>query len=289
MIRNLPRKFIAWDLVKELDLYMDRSAYDFVYVPWDKASLHNMGYGFVNFVDVDLARMAFAKLEGQAWQTGMRTRGAKLAPARVQGLADNLERYTAAGGEPEAGHRPLVFQGGAFVDLTSALRCFCPAAAPVLSSPPSPLSSAADDISGHSCMSGFCDEALLAGPPGLFPPLPSACLSAVLRAPGAKSWAPPTPPTPSLPPQSPLAEAHEDPIVIGMPLGFGEPLVFGPPGLAPPESSPAFVGIGLAGFGDEEAFAEQRACGFYAARDNMTSLLLQMLAAGGDSAAAGCR
>jgi len=289
MIRNLPRKFSAWDLVKELDLYMDRSSYDFVYVPWDKASLHNMGYGFVNFVHVDVARMSFALLEGQPWQTGMRSRGAKLAPARVQGLAGNLERYTAAGGEPEAGHRPLVFQNGAYVDLTSALQCFCPAAAPPLSHPPSPLSSAADDFSGHSSMSGFCDEALLLGPRGLFPPLPATCFSAALLAQGAKAWSPPTPPTPSLPPQSPRTEAHEEMGSFGAAHSPDDPLFVGPPGLVAPQAhfAPAYVHSGFDGV-EAGTLAEERACGFYAARDNMTNLLLQMLTTSGGDTPGGC-
>lgn len=129
MIRNLPRRFTAWDLVAELELYMRRSAFNFVYVPWDRKNSNNMGYAFVNFTETNSAALAYSSMEGQEWRLGARARLMKLVPAHVQGLAQNLGRYAEQGEAPDAGHFPLVFLDGSPVLLEEALRRHSAAAA----------------------------------------------------------------------------------------------------------------------------------------------------------------
>lgn len=122
MIRNLPRKFTAWDLVAELEFYMPRSSFDFVYVPWDKKNSNNVGYGFVNFVDVDSSAHARASLDGREWRTGARARVIRLLPALMQGLQENLCRFVEAREHRDEGHVPLVFLGGVLVSVDMAMR-----------------------------------------------------------------------------------------------------------------------------------------------------------------------
>lgn len=41
-----------------MDRFTARDTFDFVYVPWDRSSVTNMSYAFVNFVDSHVADVA---------------------------------------------------------------------------------------------------------------------------------------------------------------------------------------------------------------------------------------
>lgn len=124
MMRNVPKKYTAWDLVYELDRFTARDTFDFVYVPWDRSSVTNMSYAFVNFVDSHVADVAAHRMSGVEWVGGQPGRVIRIMPARVQGLFGNLQRFrdeVASRGGVIAAHTPLVFGRGAYVAWDVAL------------------------------------------------------------------------------------------------------------------------------------------------------------------------
>lgn len=64
MLRNVPKKYTAWELVLDVERFAARSAFDFVYVPCDKSSVTNMSYAFVNFVEPGVAALACCHMDG---------------------------------------------------------------------------------------------------------------------------------------------------------------------------------------------------------------------------------
>mmetsp|Transcript_45061 Transcript_45061/g.130115 ORF Transcript_45061/g.130115 Transcript_45061/m.130115 type:complete len:316 (+) Transcript_45061:77-1024(+) len=112
MIRNLPHRFTAWDLIAELECYMPRQTVDYVYVPWDKKGADNIGYGFMNFVHPTFAAKAKAWMHGAAWRTGIRIRPLKVQAAHVQGLVENVARFREQSEAVDPKHAPLVFADG---------------------------------------------------------------------------------------------------------------------------------------------------------------------------------
>lgn len=125
MMRNLPKRYTAWDMVYELERFVARSSFDFVYVPWDRSSVTNMSCAFVNFTSGDVARQAIGLMDGTPW-VGAPGRVAKIRPAHVQGLAVNLQRFqmqVASKGAVNADHAPLVFDRGTCIPWERALEC----------------------------------------------------------------------------------------------------------------------------------------------------------------------
>jgi len=125
MFRNIPRKYTAMDVVAELEMIVTREAFNFVYVPWFKSSTTNMGYAFVNTVDVTTARAVYAMMRGGRWKMGPGSRMMKMVPASMQGLEENLKQFHFNNAQhPNLEHCPLVFGKGVQVELNQALREF---------------------------------------------------------------------------------------------------------------------------------------------------------------------
>lgn len=167
MIRNLPRKFAAWDMVAELRLHALPGTFDFVYVPWDRKGVDNVGYAFANFLDATLAAEVLASMNGADWRTGFRCRPIKVQPAHVQGLDANLSRFEEQGAFVDPDHAPLLFAGGEPTDL-EGVRALRP-------EPSCGASTATTCWDGCSSAEWTSSEAGDASPPGDGP---------VLRAPG---------------------------------------------------------------------------------------------------------
>jgi len=126
MFRGIPRKYTNRDLVAVLERSATMDQIDFVYVPWYKNSSSNMGYAFVNFVDVTTARTVYTVMQGSQWGPAHGSRSMNLVPAQVQGLAENLKQYSLKNGlDFDLIHRPLVFKNGAQVDLQEVVERIC--------------------------------------------------------------------------------------------------------------------------------------------------------------------
>eukprot|EP00428_Durinskia_dybowskii_P039415 CAMPEP_0170276262 /NCGR_PEP_ID=MMETSP0116_2-20130129/38116_1 /TAXON_ID=400756 /ORGANISM="Durinskia baltica, Strain CSIRO CS-38" /LENGTH=333 /DNA_ID=CAMNT_0010527535 /DNA_START=70 /DNA_END=1073 /DNA_ORIENTATION=- len=124
LVRGIPRKYSAWDVVRELDAIMDPEAYDFVYVARKRNAPSNMGFAFLNFVSPASAQAAFNLMSGQQWKS---SGSLKVSAADVQGLASNLRRFRNAVGYLQGrdiAQAPLVFKDGEQVPIDVALgRC----------------------------------------------------------------------------------------------------------------------------------------------------------------------
>mmetsp|Transcript_47730 Transcript_47730/g.102289 ORF Transcript_47730/g.102289 Transcript_47730/m.102289 type:complete len:377 (-) Transcript_47730:276-1406(-) len=122
MFRCIPRRIAAEDIVKELDFYVSRCGYDYVYVPWDKSATTNMGYGFVNFVSNDLARACVALIDNTTWRSPLDDPPPmKLTSAHLQGLVANVLRHEGSSAFDER-NCPWVLLHGIGIPLQDATR-----------------------------------------------------------------------------------------------------------------------------------------------------------------------
>jgi len=158
MIRNLPRRFTSWDLVAELQLYIRRSSFDYIYVPWDKKGVNGMGFAFVNFVSPEMAVAACSAMENREWKTGYSTKRMQLVFARIQGLAENLRRFADQCDEQDGRHAPLIFVSGVQVRIDAALYGLCGAEAKQASPSCDSLSTAASFDEGMMAGSSVSED-----------------------------------------------------------------------------------------------------------------------------------
>eukprot|EP00429_Kryptoperidinium_foliaceum_P131852 CAMPEP_0176279082 /NCGR_PEP_ID=MMETSP0121_2-20121125/49107_1 /TAXON_ID=160619 /ORGANISM="Kryptoperidinium foliaceum, Strain CCMP 1326" /LENGTH=509 /DNA_ID=CAMNT_0017619397 /DNA_START=68 /DNA_END=1592 /DNA_ORIENTATION=- len=117
LFRNLPRRYTADDLLREVESVAGAGVMDFVHVPSESA-LRNKAFGVVNFASPNVAHAALEALQGRRWREAARAQPAKVMVADVQGLAANLVRAAVAPGSSP----PLVFIDGRSVDFSEAQR-----------------------------------------------------------------------------------------------------------------------------------------------------------------------
>eukprot|EP00428_Durinskia_dybowskii_P041693 CAMPEP_0170259558 /NCGR_PEP_ID=MMETSP0116_2-20130129/29651_1 /TAXON_ID=400756 /ORGANISM="Durinskia baltica, Strain CSIRO CS-38" /LENGTH=273 /DNA_ID=CAMNT_0010510605 /DNA_START=83 /DNA_END=905 /DNA_ORIENTATION=- len=128
LVRHVPRKYVAWDMVIELDRFLDRKLLDFVYVPHVNGVSNNMGYAFVNCPNPSVARTLLERMQGQPWADVNTTRKMQVKPAYVQGLATNLRQFqdkVAHRNESVMEHVPLVFERGMLLIIQEAIAKYC--------------------------------------------------------------------------------------------------------------------------------------------------------------------
>jgi hypothetical protein len=113
MIRNIPSRYSQQDLVLDLEASGFTGTFDFLYMPMDKNTCCNVGYGFVNFVDPYWARMCKKSFENYRFKSegyhGSIKR-ATVSVAHLQGLAKNMQHYekSAVNISKHVHRRPLV-------------------------------------------------------------------------------------------------------------------------------------------------------------------------------------
>lgn len=66
MIKNIPNKYTIQLLAEEIDREHSNS-YDFLYLPCDIKNNCNVGYGFVNFLDLAGLERFYARFQGKRW------------------------------------------------------------------------------------------------------------------------------------------------------------------------------------------------------------------------------
>lgn len=66
MIKNIPNKYTIQLLAEEIDKDHANS-YDFLYLPCDIKNNCNVGYGFVNFLDLKGLQSFYARFQGKRW------------------------------------------------------------------------------------------------------------------------------------------------------------------------------------------------------------------------------
>lgn len=91
MLKRLPRSYLTEELKDELESLGFLGNFDFVHVPWDDKHNRNRGFAFVNFT-TSLAAATFYKMfNGRSLRRCVRA--LEVAPADVQGLQPNYERF----------------------------------------------------------------------------------------------------------------------------------------------------------------------------------------------------
>jgi len=95
MIRNIPNRYTQRELIRELEGLGFAGSFDFLYVPIDKATMCNVGYAFVNFVDHSWALRCMQTFDGYPFKKFRKARGkiASVSVAHIQGLEANLRHY----------------------------------------------------------------------------------------------------------------------------------------------------------------------------------------------------
>jgi len=112
MIRNIPGRYSQNDLMMDLQDLGFHGAYDFLYIPMDKTTGVNVGYGFVNFIDAFWAARCAEAFDNYHFDRHQSfcTKIAKVSVAYLQGLEKNLQHYekTAVNMSRDKRRRPVV-------------------------------------------------------------------------------------------------------------------------------------------------------------------------------------
>lgn len=124
MLRNVPNRYTQKELIDELNALGFTGSFDFFYLPMDFGSMGNVGYSFINFVNVEWAAQCQKDLDGHAFKKHQRKVRVKLATfsvAHLQGLEANLrhyERTAVMGGRSKRGC-PVVLTSVASATMTA--------------------------------------------------------------------------------------------------------------------------------------------------------------------------
>lgn len=97
MVRNIPNRYTQKELIREMESLGFAGTYDFVYLPMDKATMGNVGYAFVNFVNHESARRCMEVFDQYMFKKHRSKARAKIATvsvAHIQGLEANLRHYS---------------------------------------------------------------------------------------------------------------------------------------------------------------------------------------------------
>lgn len=112
MVRNLPNKYQAADVIELLKSVGLEGTYDFLYVPIDyKNATANLGYAFINMVDPKDSLRLFHAFAGKRWDEKGSKKVCEISYGRVQGF-DALVNHFKEAKFPsrEARFVPLVWE-----------------------------------------------------------------------------------------------------------------------------------------------------------------------------------
>ncbi|CAK0818090.1 unnamed protein product, partial [Prorocentrum cordatum] len=95
MIRQLPRQYTQLMFLEELNSRGFEGLFDFVYFPFDSKKDCNVGYGFVNFTEVEHAERFRNEFDGMYLAHSLRNHGKPLRihPAAMQGYEANYHHF----------------------------------------------------------------------------------------------------------------------------------------------------------------------------------------------------
>lgn len=93
MIQHIPGKYRQQQLVKELEERGFGHLYDFLYLPMDSRNRGNRGFAFVNFTCAANAEVFQSAFHHSRLRDYPHAAPLKVAPADVQGYAENIQRY----------------------------------------------------------------------------------------------------------------------------------------------------------------------------------------------------
>ncbi|CAK0908551.1 unnamed protein product [Prorocentrum cordatum] len=114
MIRQLPRQYTQLMFLEELNRRGFEGLFDFVYIPFDGKKDANVGYGFVNFTELEHAERFRSEFDGMYLAHPLRNHGKPLRihPAAMQGYEANYDHFE----KSKASHSQDMKHGPLFLD-----------------------------------------------------------------------------------------------------------------------------------------------------------------------------
>lgn len=124
MLRNIPNRYTQSILLAEIDDEGFSGQYDFFYLPMDVQNRSNVGYAFINFIhSSDMKRFCEHFAQRRFAQHASAQRLAKVSPAHINGLKDNVQHLTKKAvttfKDPE--WQPIILRNGERIRFSQAL------------------------------------------------------------------------------------------------------------------------------------------------------------------------
>ena len=82
MIRNIPNKYTKKMMLNEFNKNF-RNKFDYFYLPIDFQNKCNMGYAFINFIDVNEVKLFFNEFNNTKWKRFNSSKICQIAYARI--------------------------------------------------------------------------------------------------------------------------------------------------------------------------------------------------------------
>jgi hypothetical protein len=129
MIQCVPHSYSSDALLFEINSHCSLESCDMLYLPQIANRMSNIGYAFINFSITEDAQKCASVLSGHRWTLVQKKKCCIVAPARVQGLSENLAQFVRSSKEDrlQLGCTPMVFSEGRRISLTDAVKAFCDA------------------------------------------------------------------------------------------------------------------------------------------------------------------
>lgn len=84
MIRNIPNKYTKEQMLQLINKNFS-GKFDFFYLPIDLVNECNVGYAFINFIDIKQIEKFYKKFNGQKWKRFNSEKICRIYYARIQG------------------------------------------------------------------------------------------------------------------------------------------------------------------------------------------------------------
>ena len=92
MIRNIPNKYTKKLFLEELNRVFE-GKFDFFYLPIDQTYDCNIGYAFINFVNLDTIETFYWEYHGKRWERFNSKKVCMISYARLQGLEELVRSF----------------------------------------------------------------------------------------------------------------------------------------------------------------------------------------------------
>jgi hypothetical protein len=128
MIRNIPNKYTQAMLLAEIEPF--KGQFDLFYLPIDFHNMCNVGYAFINFVDVKFIPAFYEHFHGLRWSQFNSHKVCDITYARIQGQRNMLKHFQFSRvmvDEPT--YQPVVYAGATSAATTTATAAAAAAAA----------------------------------------------------------------------------------------------------------------------------------------------------------------
>ncbi len=93
MIRNIPNRYQAAEVMSLLKSVGLENSYDFLYVPLDFRNAANLGYAFINMLSPADTLTLHGKFNGKRWDDRNSKKVCEITYARVQGRTPLIEHF----------------------------------------------------------------------------------------------------------------------------------------------------------------------------------------------------